>query len=80
MTVALIQPLTPREVQVADLLIEGLRNYEIARKLGITEQTVKEHVKHLMQKTNLWTRTKLAVAFARQKERERTVDDADTLP
>ena len=49
--------LTPRGRTVARHLFQGLTNKEIALKLGITEQTVKEHVQRLLRKTKTSTRT-----------------------
>src|SRR5215471_9427008 len=39
-----IEDLTPREIQVLELLAEGLPNKAIAARLGISDQTVKFHV------------------------------------
>src|SRR4051794_20353799 len=39
-----LEPLTPRELQVIELLVEGLPNKVIAARLGISDQTVKFHV------------------------------------
>src|SRR5688572_11094205 len=39
-----LEPLTPREIQVLELLAEGLPNKLIAGRLGISDQTVKFHV------------------------------------
>ena len=47
------QPLTPREVQVVRLVAEGMRNAEIAVMLGISEETVKVHVKNILGKLNV---------------------------
>jgi DNA-binding NarL/FixJ family response regulator len=44
------EPLTPREVQVLELLAEGLPNKSIAERLGISDQTVKFHVASIMGK------------------------------
>src|SRR4029450_2209003 len=41
---ALLEPLTPREVEVLEYLVEGLSNKTIAAQLGISDQTVKFHV------------------------------------
>ena len=49
--------LTDREMHVAEHLARGLTNKEIAFTLQITEQTVKQHVKHMMLKTQATTRT-----------------------
>ncbi len=49
--------LTPRETKVAQYLVDGLTNKEIANKLGLSEYTVKDHVKRLMRKTQTTTRT-----------------------
>ncbi len=49
--------LTDREHSVIEHLTKGWTNKEIANALGITEQTVKEHIKHIMRKTNATTRT-----------------------
>ena len=42
--VPVVEPLTSREVQVLELLAEGLPNKAIAARLGISDQTVKFHV------------------------------------
>ncbi len=50
-------PLTPREVQVIELIARGLRNKEIAASLGISEETAQVHVKHILAKLNVQDRT-----------------------
>jgi FixJ family two-component response regulator len=42
--------LTKREAEVMGLVVNGLRNRQIADTLGISEKTVKAHRGHLMQK------------------------------
>jgi DNA-binding CsgD family transcriptional regulator len=49
--------LTEREMNVLEHLAKGLTNKEIAITLGIAEQTIKEHLKHIMEKTCVSTRT-----------------------
>ena len=58
--------LTPRETQVLRLLAMGLSNQEIADSLGISIETVKEHVQNLLRKTSLSDRTQAAVWALRQ--------------
>lgn len=56
------EALTDREVEVLNELAAGNRNREIAEKLFITEETVKVHVKHIMEKLGAGDRTE-AVAI-----------------
>ena len=51
------EPLTPREVQVLELLAEGLANKTIADRLGISDQTVKFHVASISGKLGAHSRT-----------------------
>jgi two-component system nitrate/nitrite response regulator NarL len=53
-----------REREVLDLLAQGLKNKEIARALFITEGTVKVHVRHILEKLDVKTRTEAAVRAA----------------
>ncbi|MGM0594742.1 MAG: two-component system response regulator NarL [Pseudomonadota bacterium] len=53
--------LTEREQQILSLIAKGLSNKMIARKLDISEGTVKVHVKHLLKKLNLRSRVEAAV-------------------
>lgn len=54
--------LTDREVEVLKQIAEGNRNRDIAEKLFITEETVKVHIKHIMEKLGATDRTQ-AVAI-----------------
>lgn len=58
--------LTPRELDVLRLAAKGLRNREIARVIGRTEETVKVHLKHIMAKLDVADRTE-AVTLAHQR-------------
>ncbi len=58
-------PLSQREVQVLGLLAEGLRNKEISDALGISEETVRVHVKNLMGKLKVSDRTAAVTVAAR---------------
>ena len=51
------EPLTPREVQVLELLAEGLPNKAIASRLEISDQTVKFHVSSISGKVGAANRT-----------------------
>ena len=54
---ALIEALTPREIEVLRLLAAGLGNKEIASRLAISEHTVKFHVSSIMGKLGAASRT-----------------------
>ena len=62
---ALVEPLTPRESEVLQLLAEGLSNRTIAARLGISEHTAKFHVNAILGKLGASTRTEAIVAAAR---------------
>ena len=51
------QPLTPRELEVLELVGEGLPNKAIAARLGISDQTVKFHVASICGKLDAVNRT-----------------------
>jgi DNA-binding NarL/FixJ family response regulator len=51
------EPLTPREREVLDLLAEGLANKAIARRLNISEHTVKFHIGAIYDKLDVSSRT-----------------------
>ena len=53
----LIEPLTPREIEVLQLVATGLGNKEIAARLGISEHTIKFHVASVMGKLGATSRT-----------------------
>ena len=58
-----IETLTEREREVLRLLVQGRSNKEIGRDLQIAEDTVKTHVKHIMAKLGVQSRTQ-AVLYA----------------
>jgi DNA-binding NarL/FixJ family response regulator len=58
--------LTAREVEVLRLAARGLRNRDIARVIGRTDETVKVHPKHVMAKIGVADRTEaVTVALSR---------------
>ncbi len=56
-----VSQLTPRERDILKLIAQGLPNKMIARRLDITESTVKVHVKHMLKKMKLKSRVEAAV-------------------
>jgi len=58
--------LTPREIQIVNTIAEGLSNKEIAQRLSIEVQTVKNHVHNVLDKLQLHTRLE-AVQYARER-------------
>ncbi|HJT31763.1 MAG TPA: response regulator transcription factor [Pirellulales bacterium] len=59
--------LTPREMEVLSHMAHGLTNKEIGRLLGISSETVKEHVQRLLRKIGVRDRTQAAVWLARRQ-------------
>ncbi len=55
------EDLTPRETEILGLLAEGQSNKVIARNLGISDGTVKLHVKAILRKLNVHSRVEAAV-------------------
>ncbi|WP_247709576.1 two-component system response regulator NarL [Morganella morganii] len=62
-----INSLTPRERDILKLIAQGQPNKMIARKLDITESTVKVHVKNLMKKMKVKSRVEAAVWVLQNK-------------
>ena len=59
-------PLTPREREVAGLVAQALSNREVARTLTLSERTVESHVRSILGKTGLTTRTELTRWYLQQ--------------
>jgi len=59
------EELTPREREVLQLLAEGLPNREIARRLGVSDHTVKFHMNTIFSKLDVHTRTEAVARAAR---------------
>ena len=57
----LIEPLTPREMEVLQLLAAGASNAQIAQELFITVNTVKRHITHILGKLEAENRTQAAM-------------------
>jgi DNA-binding NarL/FixJ family response regulator len=54
-------PLSPREMEILELVIQGMSNREIAYNLGISHQTVKNHMTSILSKLGVSDRTQAAV-------------------
>lgn len=61
--------LTEREHEILECLADGMNNKTIARKLGISDTTVKVHIKNLLRKLNLTSRLEAAVWKHQHKPR-----------
>ena len=58
--------LTPREIEVLEQVVEGVTNKEIAEALVITENTVKIHLRNILEKLHVQNRIQAAVYAVRQ--------------
>lgn len=63
-----LKALTAREREVLQLVCEGLGNGDIARRLFISEKTVKVHVSHIFDKLGVGTRVQAVLAAAGSTE------------
>jgi two-component system response regulator DegU len=64
--VAFISPLTPRETEILEFIARGFLNKQIAAELGISEQTIKNHVTSILRKLNANARTEAVVVAIKQ--------------
>jgi DNA-binding NarL/FixJ family response regulator len=60
-------PLTARELQVMELVEQGMKNKDIGANLGIRTGTVKIHLKHIFEKTGIRGRYGLALSGLKEK-------------
>ncbi len=61
-----VSSLTPREMEILDHIAQGLLNKQIAIQLGISEQTIKNHVTSILRKLNANARTEAVVLALRK--------------
>ncbi|MGH2489455.1 MAG: response regulator [Candidatus Limnocylindria bacterium] len=59
-------PLSPREVEILDNIAQGMTNKQVAYTLGISEQTVKNHMSSILRKLSVNDRTQAVVYAMRQ--------------
>jgi two-component system, NarL family, response regulator LiaR len=60
-----LEPLTEREMEVLRLLVKGQSNKEIARQLQVVEDTVKTHIRHILAKLGVQSRTQAVLSAMR---------------
>jgi DNA-binding NarL/FixJ family response regulator len=60
------KPLSPREMEILKLITRGLSNKEVAYTLGISHQTVKNHMTSILRKLDVEDRTQAAVFALRR--------------
>ena len=65
-----VESLSPRELEVLDLLSKGLSNKQIARALYVTPHTVKAHMTRILYKLGVSSRTEAAVMWATKEHKE----------
>jgi DNA-binding NarL/FixJ family response regulator len=62
----IMTPLTPREIEILAYIAKGYLNKQIAVELGISEQTIKNHVTSILRKLNANARTEAVVLAIKQ--------------
>ncbi len=68
-----LKTLTEREREILQLLAGGESNKAIAKTLGISNDTVKQHVRHILTKLNLTSRVEAAVLYAVEQKKHSSV-------
>jgi DNA-binding CsgD family transcriptional regulator len=66
---AAIYGLTPREQEVAELILTGQGTHRIAHRLGISPYTAQEHVRHIFAKLHVAGRGELVAALFLEQDR-----------
>lgn len=61
-----LSPLTPRQMEILELVVQGMSNRKIAYELGISHQTVKNHMTTILRKLGASGRTEAAVYALRR--------------
>ncbi len=62
-----VEGLSPREREILELLAEGFPNKEIASRMGVTDGTVRWHLRHVYNKLHVRSRTEAALKFRSAK-------------
>ena len=66
-TVAEVEDLSPREREILELLSQGFPNKEIANRVGLSDGTVRWHLRHVYHKLHVRSRTEAALKFRQAK-------------
>lgn len=66
-TAAEVEGLSPRELEILELLAEGFSNKQIADRVGIADGTVRWHLRHVYNKLHVRSRTEAALKFRSAK-------------
>jgi len=73
--------LTPKEIQIAILVWEGMTNREISKIVGTTEQVIKNHLRSTFDKLGVWSRLELAMYVASHGGKQWPAsDDVEAAP
>jgi DNA-binding NarL/FixJ family response regulator len=66
-TAAEVEGLSPREQEILELLAQGFANKEIANRVGVSDGTVRWHLRHVYHKLHVRSRTEAALKFRSAK-------------
>jgi DNA-binding NarL/FixJ family response regulator len=69
-TTAEVEGLSPREREILELLAAGLPNKQIAARVGLTDGTVRWHLRHVYNKLHVRSRTEAALKYLTAKTEE----------
>jgi DNA-binding NarL/FixJ family response regulator len=61
-----LEPLTEREQQVLELVVQGLNNPEIGERLHLSENTIKKYLHNILEKLHLNNRVEAAIYAVKQ--------------
>jgi DNA-binding NarL/FixJ family response regulator len=62
--------LTPKEEQITALVVEGMKNHDIANIIGTTTNVIKNYLRIIFDKTGTWSRLELALWYLKANESE----------
>lgn len=59
--------LTPKEERITALVVQGMKNHEISKIIGTTENVIENYLRIIFDKTGTWTRLELALWYLENK-------------